>query len=314
MAGDDEELFWMDNEPKPANTNDMHFALRYIVEPGFLKVMGISLLRGRFLSDADREQTQPVVVIDEMLARKYFAGSDPIGRRLNLEQEGKEATIVGIVGHVMHWGVAEDGANPLRAEVYVPFGQQRGWQLVSTEGLAEDVVVRADHPESAFTDIQGALKEMDRSQVAFDPETMDEIVAGTLAARRFLMNLLSVFAAMALLLACVGVYGVLSHLVGQRTQEIAIRMALGADSSSVLSWVMERALKLSVIGGGIGVVCAVVMSKAMAHASIFYGMRFYDPWTLAGVVALLLAVVAAAAYIPAKRATRVDPMRTLRAG
>jgi len=320
MGDDDEELFWLPSEPKPANSNDMHWAVRYRVEPEFLKVMGIPLKRGRFLTDADRDPSPHVAVVDEMLARKYFGTNDPVGQQLFLNGENgdnEKVTIVGEVRHVMQWGVAEDSSNELQAQIYLPLAQLTDGQWVSADGLRPDIAVRADDSHQAaaiFPDIQAAMREMDRTAVVYGAETMDEAIAKSLATRRFLMILLSIFAALALLLACVGVYGVLSHLVGQRTQEIAIRMALGADRGSVLGWVMEHALRLSLIGAAAGLACALLLTRVVAHASIFYGVRFYDPWTLVTVMVLLMVVVALATYIPAKRATRVDPMQTLRTG
>jgi predicted permease len=319
LGDDDEEFFWLPSEPKPANSNDMHWAVRYRVEPDFLKVMGIQLERGRFFTHADRDTAPHVAVIDEKLARKYFGASDPIGQQLFLNGENgdnEKVTIVGEVRHVMQWGVAEDSTNELQAQIYLPLAQLTDAQWVSVDGLRPDVALRADdaRAETIFTDIQQTMREMDRTAVVYGPETMDQAIAKSLGTRRFLMILLSIFAGIALLLACVGVYGVLSHLVGQRTQEIAIRMALGADQGSVLGWVMEHALKLSAIGAGAGVAGALLLSGMLARASIFYGVRFYDPWTLFSVMLLLLLVVALAAYVPARRATRVDPMHTLRTG
>ena len=320
LGDDDEEFFWLPSEPKPANSNDMHWAVRYRVEPDYLKVMGIPIERGRFFTDADRDPAPHVAVVDEMLARKYFGEKDPVGQQLFLNGENgdnEKVTIVGEVRHVMQWGVAEDSTNELQAQIYLPLAQLTDAQWVSVDGLRPDIAVRADdahHAETIFPEIQAAMREMDRTAVVYGAETMDQAIAKSLGTRRFLMILLSIFAGMALLLACVGVFGVLSHLVGRRTKEIAIRMALGADRDNVLGWVMEHALRLSLIGAALGMTGALMLSGLVAHASIFYGVRFYDPWTLLSVMTLLLLVVALAAYIPARRATRVDPMHTLRTG
>ena len=319
MTGDDdEELFWLQNEPKPADANDMHWSLLYIVEPDYLQTMRIPLLRGRWFTDADREDTPRVVVIDEDLARQFFGNTDPIGKVINLTNpENIQATVAGVVGHVMQWGLDNDAGFPLHAQIYVPLGQLNGWQLVSTTGFFYDVVIRADHPKTVFPDIQSSLRRMNASQVAWRPLTMDQIIADTLAARRFSMILLGAFAALALLLASVGLYGVISYLVGQRTQEMAIRMALGADRGRVLAWVMKRGVTLAGIGAAVGTIAALLVTRLMASVSLakssmIYGVHPWDPLTLIGVIALLMSIALAACYVPARRAASVDPMQALR--
>ena len=315
---DDEELFWMQNEAKPADANDMHWSLLYIIEPDYLQIMRIPLLRGRWFTDADREDTPHVIVIDEDLARQFFPGTDPIGKVVNLTNpENTQATIVGVVGHVLHWGLDNDAGSSLHAQLYLPIGQLNGWQLVSTTGFFYNVAVRADHPDTVFPDIQSTLRQMNASQVAWRPLTMNQIIAGSLAARRFSMTLLGAFAALALLLASVGLYGVVSYLVGQRTQEMAIRMALGADRSDVLRWVLRRGAALAGIGVAAGTVAALLVTRAMAgisvaRSSIIYGVQPWDPITICTVVAVLMFVALLASYVPARRAASVDPMQALR--
>jgi ABC-type antimicrobial peptide transport system permease subunit len=174
-----------------------------------------------------------------------------------------------------------------------------------------DVLVRSTG-NAPFKSIQQSMAQMSREEVVYDPRSMDEIIQSTLAARRFSMILLAVFAGMALVLASIGMYGVISYLVGQRTQEIGIRMALGADRGGVLRWVLERGLRLALIGVGTGLLAALALTQLMAHWSLIYGVHAYDPWTMASVTALLILVALAASYVPAIRATRIDPMRALR--
>jgi predicted permease len=314
---DDEELFWLQNEPKPSNENDMHWALRYIVEPDYLNVMRIPLLRGRFLTDADRQDTPPVVVIDEDFAHQFFGDRNAVGQILNLTDPDQKATIVGVVGHVMHWGLDNDAGFPLRSQIYRSVAQGNGNGGIPVTGFVSDIVVRADNPDTVFPDIQSALRHMNAQQVAYGPETMDQIIAQTLAARRFSMILLGAFAALALLLASVGLYGVISYLVGQRTQEMAIRMALGADRGNVLRWVLGRGATLAGIGVGAGTLAALLVTRLMANislakSSIIYGVRPWDPITMIGVIVVLMSVALAACYVPARRAAAVDPMRALR--
>ncbi|HVT98633.1 MAG TPA: FtsX-like permease family protein, partial [Acidobacteriaceae bacterium] len=228
-----------------------------------------------------------------------------------------QATIVGVVGHVLHWGLDNDAGTPLHAQLYQSMGQLPGSELVSTTGFFYNIAVRADHPDTVFPDIQSSLREMNASQVAWRPLTMNQIIAASLVARRFSMVLLAAFAALALLLASVGLYGVISYLVGQRTQEMAVRMALGADRSDVLRWVLRRGATLAVIGVGAGTVTALLVTRALAgisvaRSSIIYGVHPWDPITLIGVVAVLMFVALLASYVPARRAAAVDPMQALR--
>jgi predicted permease len=318
MTGDDdEELFWLQNEPKPSDQNDMHWALRYMIEPDYLKVMHIPLLRGRFFTDADRGKTPPVAVIDEDFAHQFYGEANPIGQVLNLTDPDQKATIVGVVGHIMQWGLDNDAGFPLRAQIYRSFAQVNDGEGIPATGFTTDIVVRADHADTIFPDIQAAMRRMNAQQVAYGPKTMDHAIADTLAARRFSMILLGAFAALALVLASVGLYGVISYLVGQRTQEMAIRMALGADRGNVLRWVLKRGATLAGIGIGAGTIVALLVTHLMASislekSSLIYGVRPWDPITMIGVIAVLMCVALAACYVPARRAASVDPMRALR--
>ena len=318
MTGDDdEELFWLPNEPKPASIMDMHWALRYIVEPDYLNVFEIPLLRGRFLTDADGVNSPPVVVVDQDFAHRFFGDADPVGQTLNLTDPDHMATIVGEVGHVMQWGLDNDAGFSLRADTYLSLVQQSQGGLSSQNGFVSDIVVRADHPETVFPDIQSAMRRMNAQQVAYGPKTMDQFIADSLAVRRLSMWLLGAFAALALLLASVGLFGVISYLVGQRTQEMAIRMALGADRGKVLRWVLTRGAALAGIGVGAGTVAALLVTRLMASisvekSSIIYGVHPWDPLTMIGVVVVLMCVALLACYVPARRAASVDPMQALR--
>jgi predicted permease len=312
MGDDDENLFWLDGEPKPANENAMHWSLKYIVGPGYLKVMGIPLLRGRFLAESDDEHAPRVVVIDDVFAHKFFGNNDPIGRRLHLENFDDPAVIVGVVGHVNQWGLDSDATNSLRAETYESLLQLPEVQLKLVPMGMDVLVQTGTDAGSAFRAIQASLARMNREQAAYEPQTMDSKIADSLAGRRFSMILLSVFAGIALLLASVGMYGVISYVVSQRTQEIGVRMALGADRRNVLRWVLSQGGRLAMIGAGVGLVAALGVTQVMARSSLLYGVRAYDPWTMACVTAVLMLVAIVACGIPAWRATRIDPMTALR--
>jgi predicted permease len=314
MAGDNEEQFWLQNEVKPAGITGLHLSLLYIVEPDYRQTMRIRLLRGRWFTDADDASAPRVVVIDEDMARRYFANSNPLGKIIQLSDlADSQATVVGVVGHVLQWGLDNDAGFSVRAEMYLPLGQVD----TSTGGFFYDVVVRADHPESVFADIQSALHRMNAAQVAWRPLTMNQIIDSSLAARRFSMIVLGVFAALALLLASVGLYGVVSYLVGQRTQEMAVRMALGADRIHVLRLILGRGAALAAIGVAAGTLAALAVTRfmagiALANSSLIYGVRPWDPATMLGTIAVLMLVALAASYVPARRAASVDPMQALR--
>ena len=314
MDSDDEQLFWLDGEPKPQNQNAMHWAIRYIVEPGYLKTMGIPLLKGRFLTESDDNHGQRVVVIDDVMAKKFFGNDNPIGKRVFLEQFDDPATVVGVVGHVNQWGLDNDAVNPLRAEVYQAMMQMPEQQLgLVTMGM--DVVMRSRYKaDTAFQSVRNAVVGMNHEQVVYNPQTMDAIIADTLAGRRFSMLLLAAFAGTALLLASIGMYGVISYLVAQHTREIGVRMALGADRGDVFRWVLTRGGRLTAWGALTGILAALALTQVMARfTSLLYGVHAYDPQTMLAVLVLLLAVAFAACYLPARRAMRIDPMRVLRA-
>ena len=314
MTGnDDEALFWLENEPKPTSTNDMRWALDYIVEPDYLKIMGIPLQRGRFFTEADNNHAPNVAVVDETFARKYFGNQDPIGKHLNLDGNSRQVTVIGVAGHIMQWGLDNDASSPLHAQIYLPFLQTSDSDMSFQDGLGTDVVIRSrGDSASTMSDIQRALRQMNQQQVVYLASSMNQLIADSLAPRRFSMVLLGIFAALALLLASVGIYSVISYLVSQRTQEIGIRMALGADRGHVLLWVLKQGGRLAFIGVVVGLGAALALTQFMARSSMLYGVRAYDPFTLFGVTALLGAVALAACYIPARRAMRIDPMRALR--
>jgi ABC-type antimicrobial peptide transport system permease subunit len=252
-------------------------------------------------------------VVDETFARKYFGNENPIGKHLNLDGYNQQVTVIGVAGHIMQWGLDNDAGFQLHAQIYLPFLQISDSDMSFQDGLGTDVVIRSrGDSASTMSDIQRALRQMDRQQVVYLASTMNQLIADSLAPRRFSMILLGVFATVALLLASVGIYGVISYLVSQRTQEIGIRMALGADRGHVLRWVLKQGGRLAFIGVGVGLAAALALTQLMARSSMLYGVQAYDPFTLFGVTALLTTVALAACTIPARRAMHIDPMRALR--
>ncbi|MFL6426704.1 MAG: ADOP family duplicated permease [Acidobacteriaceae bacterium] len=310
MSNDDEQLFWLDGHPKPANETGMSWAVDYIVGPDYLKVMGLPLTRGRFFTRQDDEHSPLVAVIDEVFARKYFPNQDPIGKRIVMNNSSRKLEIVGIVGHVKQWGLDLDDTQSLRAQIYIPCMQMPDDFIAMTpSGLS--VALRYDGNLAPVSDsIRRTVRQMSSQQVIFGDQTMDSIIADSIAARRFAMVLLGAFAVLALGLAAVGIYGVIAYVVGQRTQEIGIRMALGAQRRNVLGLILWQGARLALLGVAIGIAGALALTRLMSD--LLYGVRATDPLTFA-LLALILTVVAmAACYLPARRATRVNPVAALR--
>jgi predicted permease len=310
MESEDDEQFWIEGQPKPSNENDMNWALEYTVEPDYLRVMRIPLERGRFFTPRDNEHSPTVAVIDDVCARKYFPNENPIGKRINLNDFGQVAEIVGVVGHVKQWGLDSDDTQSLRAQLYHPFMQLPG-DVMALSPLGIGVLVRSEGAAAAlFTSIRHTSELVNNAQVIYGAQTMNEVIAGSLATRQFSMILLGSFALLALFLASVGIYGVLAYLVGQRTHEIGIRMALGASRSEVLRLVVGQGAKMALLGVALGLVAAMGLTRLMSD--MLYGVSTTDPLTFIAVAILLILVALAACYIPARRATKVDPMVALR--
>jgi predicted permease len=311
MTDDNEFPFWVDGQPKPTNVSEMPPALFYLVGAGYQKAMQIPMKQGRFFSQDDNERSAPVVVIDESFAREYFPNQNPIGKRLHLGIIDTTPEIVGIVGHVKQWGLDQDGQRSIRAQAYMPFVQIPDKFFTGQGGLSVEFVTRSQaQPGAMAGPIREAIHKMNSDNVMYETKSMEEIVAASLSARRFSMFLLSVFAALALLLSSIGIYGVLSYVVGQRSREMGIRIALGAQRSDVLRLMLGEGMKMALVGVAIGIVAALALTRLMVQ--MLFGVSATDPLTFAGVAAILAGVALAACYIPARRAMRVDPIVALR--
>ncbi|MDQ1558695.1 MAG: hypothetical protein QOD32_1755 [Pyrinomonadaceae bacterium] len=309
MLDENDLYFWLADQPKPATTSEMHTALVTEVEPGYLAAMGIPLKRGRFFARQDDERSPPVVVIDESFARKYFPNADPVGKRIRFDDEGDASQIVGVVGHVKQWGLDADDEQSLQSQLYVPFRAVPDDALRGVGGVR--VVARMDGLTPAlFDSIRRVVQSRNSQNIISRPQTMEEVIAVSLAARRFSMTLLNVFAAAALLLAGVGLYGVISYLVGQRTHEFGIRLALGARPRDIFRLVLSRGLTMALVGVVIGLAAALGLTRLMT--GMLYGVSATDPATFTIIAMLLTAVALLACLIPAIRATKVDPMVALR--
>jgi len=316
MWSDDEEPFWADGMTRSERVADAPMALRYAVAPDYLKLMHIPLLHGRFFTDADNEHSSRVIVVDEAFAQRYFPGQDPIGKHVYFPPESTDGErtdeIVGEVGHVKQFGLAPDTSNNVEAEYYEPFHQLLD-RMMPMVGQGNNAFVRARDgvdAESVFPYIRHALQQLDSEMVVDGMQPMQQIVADSIARQRFAMMLFSIFAAGALLLAGIGIYGVLSYIVGQRTREVGIRMALGAQRGDVMRAVLRDGAGMTLPGVGIGLVVALGLTRLMS--AMLFGVKPTDVITFASVAVLLCVVALLACYLPARRAAKLDPMQALR--
>jgi len=306
LQGEDDLYFWLDSQPKPASTSEMNMSLVYRVEPAYLTSMGIPLKQGRFFTDQDDERSQPVAVIDEAFAHKYFPGENSLGKRINLGGDQDPWQIVGVLGHVKQWSLDADESESLQAQLYLPFRQMGG------NPSRVGVILRAerDAGPALFDAVRRVVQSQNSQNVVFGAQTMNEVLADSLSRQRFSMILLGAFAAVALLLSSVGLYGVISYLVGQRTHELGVRIALGAGRKDVLRLVISHGMKMALGGVAIGLVAAFGLTRLMAN--MLYGVNATDPVTFAAIASLLMGVALAACLVPAWRATKVDPLVALR--
>jgi predicted permease len=310
LQGDSEVPFWLEGQPKPSTQAEMKETLFYSVQPDYLKVMGIPLQRGRFLTSADDEHSPLVTVIDERFAQLHFGNQDPIGKHVNFDILNVTAEIVGVVGHVKQWGLDTDATSSIQAQCYFHVAQIPDQFVPLIGGNAGIVLRTAGSPLAQVGSIRRALEQANRQQVMYRIQTMDEIIAESLAARRFSAVLLGIFGALAVVMSCVGIYGVISYLAGQRNHEIGVRMALGAERRHVLQMVLGEGAKMTLLGVAIGLAAAFGLTRLMA--TMLFGVSAHDPLTLTAVASLLVLVALAACYVPARRATKVDPMVALR--
>jgi putative ABC transport system permease protein len=277
------------------------------VTTGYLSAMGIPVVDGRGFTEADAAGTGGVVLVNETLAKRFYPNQSPIGRVLKPSLSGEPSmTIVGVVKDVKQGGVGE----PTGTELYFLLEQMPAVAKNAPGTL--NVVVRSSTPFDAIAPaLQQVARSMDSRLPVVDLRPMDEVFAESMSRPRFLMTLLVAFAALALLLAAIGTYGVLSYLVSERRQEIGIRMALGAERSTLLGMVMKHGLRLALVGLLLGLAGAIAVTRLMQ--TLLFNVRPADPSTMVAVAAVIAAVALIACYVPARRATRVDPLTALRA-
>jgi predicted permease len=309
-GGDNSGPFWI-GSTQSTSLPDAPHALYFWTGPDYLRTMGIPLLRGRFFSPADQLGTAKVVVVDQVLANTFFPNEDPVGKTLTVGHWGT-ARIVGVAGHVRHWGLDDAGTyNP--RQIYIPAYQLPDF-MVSDFFRNLSILVRSPLPSSNLIPaIRNAVYASAPNQPVYDIKTIEDIERESMASRRLPILILGVFAGLALLLASVGIYGVVSYSAAQRVREIGIRMALGAGRDDIFRMVLGQGFQMAAIGIVAGVSAAVVLTRILPSFShLLFDVAKNDPLTLAAVSSGMTVIALAACYIPARRAMRTDPMASLR--
>ena len=288
-------------EGRPMTPEESANASYLVATPDYFRVMQIPLITGRAFSEQDSEESPKVVIINETMARRFWSSENPIGKRMTIWRDEKfPREIVGVVGDTKPSTLGGEPA----PQMYVPHAQDAGW------GAMTLVIRTATEPTTLIGTVRQEILSFDKSQPVYNIKTMNDVVSTSLAASRISMLLISVFAGVALLLAMLGIYGITAYYVTQRTHEIGIRMALGAQTGDVLRLVIKQGMLLALIGLGIGLVAAFALTRVMA--SLLYGVSATDPVTFSVVSALLIVVALIACLVPARKATKVDPMVALR--
>jgi putative ABC transport system permease protein len=293
-----------ETEGRPVEKGNQPSADFFAIEEGYFKTLGVSMLKGREFTERDNKTAPPVIIVNQAFANKFFPGEDPIGKRIKpgiSTNSDKPAMreIVGVVSDVRNRNLSSE----VRAGYFIPVLQMPFNQMTL-------IVRTGNDPHSLITAVQNEVHAMDQEVPVFSIKTMDEYISATVATPRFNATLLVIFAAVALVLTIVGLYGVMSYSVAQRTNEIGIRMALGAQTGDVLRLIVSQGFKLVLIGLGIGLVGAFALMRVIA--SLLFGVTTKDPLTFASAAVLLALVAFLACYIPARRATRLDPLHALR--
>ncbi len=276
------------------------------ISPDFFTALGVPLLRGRFFTDADKSGAPPVLIINETMARRYFPNEDPVGKRMQTGDPNPNRpweTIVGVVGDVKYAGLQVK-------ETLTMYAPNTSPDWVSSSSSMYLVVRTAGEPLGLSSALRQQVRALDQDLPVTNLRTMEQVIHGSITGRRFIASVLGLFAAVALLLAAIGIYGVISYAVTERTNEIGIRMALGAQRRDVLRLVLGQGMKLFTIGVLIGLLGAFALTRWMR--GLIFDVSVTDPVTFVFVTLLLTAVALLACYIPARRATKVDPLAALR--
>jgi len=319
--GNNQLGYWTSADVPPDNKRPM--ALASSASPDYLKVMGIPLLSGRFFNDTDGLDHPPVIVVDDALAEQAFGTRDVVGKRLWIPDmpcvqpdphANVECTIpyqiVGVVGHVRYWGLAADDQSAVRAQIYYPFAQVADPYVRRWSDLMSIAVRTNIAPLSLLDALRHELRGVSGDQVLYEVRTLEQLADSTLALHRFLLLLFGLFAGLALLLACIGIYGVLAYSVSRRVPEIGVRMALGATAGDVVKLIFRESIARVIAGVAIGAASSV--AAAILLARYVPGVHSREPLTFAAMMMVLLAAAIVASFIPARRASRLDPVTALR--
>jgi predicted permease len=291
----------IEGRPLPAGEKFINADQR-MVGGNYFQALGIPLIRGRLFNDQDTRTGMRVVIVDEYMAQQFWPNEDPVGKRVRtggIDSTGTWLTIVGVVGRVKQYTLDSDS----RIAMYFPHAQ--------FPARAMNIVVRSNlEPLSLTPQVRNEIRELDPDLPVYNVRSMAERVSESLARRRFSMLLLTLFAASALILAAIGIYGVMAYLVTQGTRELGIRIALGATPQEILMLVVRQGMIVTLWGMTIGLAGAFVLTRFMQ--SLLFGITTWDPITFAGISVLLTLVALLASYIPARRASRIDPMVSVR--
>jgi putative ABC transport system permease protein len=282
--------------------------LRYHVSPAYFQTMGIELLKGRLFTGGDTPNTPMVVIIDEVLAQRYFPNEEPLGQRLKPSADAPSWEIVGIVRHAEPNSLDAQGPTP--AQFYLNFNQIPVERLPGYVRRLNLLTRTEAEPLSLAAAVRAQVAALNKDQAVFNVRTMEQTVAQAVAPRRFSTLLLTVFAVVALALASLGIYGLMSYAVAQRTREIGVRMALGAEVSDVLKLALGQGMKLALVGVALGLVASLALTRLMK--TLLFGVSATDPVTFAAIALLLTGVAFLACWLPARRATKVDPLVALK--
>ena len=302
--------FWVGNH-ETTPVAEAPRLLLYWTGPEYIKTMKIPLIQGRYFTEQDSTSSERVTVIDSVLAQRYFPGKNPIGESITVNLWG-DARVIGVVGHIRHSGLGDPVALT-QPQAYAPLNQLADSGVRSFYPALTIVVRTPLDVTSIMPQIEAVVSGRNSGQPVYEIRSMREIIADSLTAQRFPMVLLSAFAGFALLLALLGTYAVISYSTAQRIPEIGIRMALGAERRTVFQMVLQQGIRLALFGVGIGAAAALVLARILSSFShLLYGVRAGDPVTLAVVSVVLVSAALIACYLPARRATRVDPMIALR--
>jgi predicted permease len=307
-VGENSLPYWTSATPPPPNQEPI--ALASCISPDYLKVMDIPLRKGRFFNEHDRIGSEPVIVIDDNLAEHAFGTQDAVGKRIWIPAMSGSVLVVGVVGHVRHWGLASDDQSRVRDQMYYPFAQVPA-PLLHLFSSVMSIAARTNVPPLNVVDpLRRELRGAANDQALYEVHTMEELVSASLARQRFLLLLFGIFAGLALLLACIGIYGVLAYLTGQRVPEIGVRMTLGAKPLDIIRMVLGESLAMIFVGVGVGTLAAVAAGRILNR--LVEGMRSADASTFAITIPILVIAALFASFVPARRASRIDPATALR--